>query len=249
MVFGHRGASHDAPENTLAAFHEAWRQAADGVEGDFHLTLDQQVVCIHDETTGRTGGRDLVVAESTLSDLRQLEFGAWKDQRFRGERLPLVQDVVKTVPLHRWLILELKTGPEIVGPLVDALQRSHANLEKVLIIAFDENTIAQLKHLQPSLKAHWLTDYRWDEDRKHWLPTVDEIVNTIQRCGADGLGSENRTEIVTRQFIDQLQTAGIHEFHIWTVDRPEDALYYRQLGAFGVTSNCPGLIRQYLNRS
>ena len=69
-IIAHRGASHDAPENTLAAFRLAWEQGADGVEGDYYLTKDGEVVCIHDATTGRTGDRDLKVASSTLAELR-----------------------------------------------------------------------------------------------------------------------------------------------------------------------------------
>lgn len=247
LVFGHRGASYDAPENTLAAFREAWRQGADGIEGDYHSTADKHVVCIHDETTLRTGGRNLVLAESTLTELQELEYGAWKAERFRGEPLPLVQDVAATVLEGRWLILELKTGPEIVGFLVKALEGSGVNPDRMMIIAFDEGTIAESKRLLPKVKAHWLTDYRWDEVERKWLPTIDEIVATIQRCGADGLGSENKPEVVTREFIHQLQSAGIDEFHVWTVDKPDDAVYYQELGAMGVTSNCPGLIRDHLS--
>ncbi len=55
-ITAHRGASHDAPENTLAAFRLAWERGADAIEGDFYLTADEQVVCIHDSTTERTAG-------------------------------------------------------------------------------------------------------------------------------------------------------------------------------------------------
>ena len=50
-IVAHRGASFDAPENTLAAFRLAWEQGSDGVEGDFYLTRDHQIVCIHDRST------------------------------------------------------------------------------------------------------------------------------------------------------------------------------------------------------
>ena len=58
LIVAHRGASHDAPENTLSAFLLAWEQGADAVEGDFLLTRDGQIVCIHDKTTRRTSGQD-----------------------------------------------------------------------------------------------------------------------------------------------------------------------------------------------
>lgn len=68
VIVAHRGASQDAPENTIAAFKEAWAQNADGIEGDFYVTKDQQIVCIHDANTERTAGRKLEVANSTLAD-------------------------------------------------------------------------------------------------------------------------------------------------------------------------------------
>ena len=53
FLVAHRGASHDAPENTLPAFELAWKQGADAIEGDFHLTSDGKIVCIHDFDTKR----------------------------------------------------------------------------------------------------------------------------------------------------------------------------------------------------
>ena len=73
MIVAHRGASDDAPENTLEAFHLAWLQNADAIEGDFRLTKDEQIVCIHDEDTSRTCGKKLIVAESTYAELCQLD--------------------------------------------------------------------------------------------------------------------------------------------------------------------------------
>ncbi|MFV2065815.1 MAG: glycerophosphodiester phosphodiesterase family protein, partial [Pirellulales bacterium] len=98
LIVGHRGASHDAPENTLAAFQLAWQRGADGVEGDFYLTSDGHIVCIHDADTERVAGEKLIVAESTLADLRQLDVGAWKGERWRGEKIPTLEEVLATVP-------------------------------------------------------------------------------------------------------------------------------------------------------
>lgn len=66
QIVAHRGASADAPENPLAAFRLAWKQGADVIEGDFYLTKDHRIVCIHDGDTQRVAGKHLVVAESTL---------------------------------------------------------------------------------------------------------------------------------------------------------------------------------------
>ena len=70
-IVAHRGASFDALENTLSAFQLAWQQGADAIEGDFRLTADGQIVCLHDGDTGRMTGQHLVVAASSYATLRQ----------------------------------------------------------------------------------------------------------------------------------------------------------------------------------
>jgi glycerophosphoryl diester phosphodiesterase len=77
FIVAHRGASADAPENTLPAFELAWKQGADAIEGDFHLTRDGKIVCIHDYDTQRVSGSKRVVKDSTLDELRALDAGAW----------------------------------------------------------------------------------------------------------------------------------------------------------------------------
>ncbi len=106
QVIAHRGASFNAPENTLAAFRLAWQQGADGIEGDFYLTDDGEIVCLHDSDTGRTGDRKLSVGQSTLEQLRTVDVGISKGEKFRGERIPTLAEVLAVVPagqadLHR----------------------------------------------------------------------------------------------------------------------------------------------------
>ncbi|TWU26080.1 glycerophosphodiester phosphodiesterase family protein [Bythopirellula polymerisocia] len=88
LLVAHRGASADAPENTLSSFQLAWEEGADAIEGDFYLTSDNQIVCIHDDTTERVSGVDLDVASATLEELRKLDVGSWKERKYINERIP-----------------------------------------------------------------------------------------------------------------------------------------------------------------
>ena len=72
-IIGHRGASRDAPENTLASVNLAWKRNADAVEIDVYLSKDGHIVVVHDETTKRYGGPDRKIADQTLADLKKLE--------------------------------------------------------------------------------------------------------------------------------------------------------------------------------
>src|SRR4051812_29882492 len=93
-VIGHRGASHDAPENTVASFEEAWRQKADAAELDMYLTKDGKLVVIHDANTKRTTGVDKKVVEQTLDELKKLDAGKWKAEKFAGEKLPTLAEML-----------------------------------------------------------------------------------------------------------------------------------------------------------
>ena len=246
MIVGHRGASFDAPENTVAAFRLAWEQNADGVEGDFYVTKDGHIVCIHDPDTMRTGGRKLIVANSNLSELRSLEYGSWKDLKFKGEPIPTFAEVMAAIPEGKRFVIELKTGPEIVPLLKSELDRLQPDSSRLLIIAFNKETVAACKHTLPNIKAHWLTGYKQDKKTGAWSPTLDEVVAGLRESKADGLGTQGNREIVNEAFIEKLKKQGLKEFHVWTVDMPEDAHYFQKLGAIGITTNRPGFIRQQL---
>jgi glycerophosphoryl diester phosphodiesterase len=98
LVITHRGESHDAPENTLAAIDLAWERGADAVEIDVHLSKDNNVVVIHDFNTHWLGGVSKKVAAQTLSELKQLNVGSWKNERWWGEKISTLNEVMETVP-------------------------------------------------------------------------------------------------------------------------------------------------------
>jgi glycerophosphoryl diester phosphodiesterase len=247
MITAHRGASHDAPENTLAAFRLAWEQNADAIEGDFRLSADGEIVCIHDADTKRTCGVQLVVASTQLAELRGLDYGRWKAATFSGEPCPTLREVLGAVPAGKLFFVELKTGPEIVEPLCALLSEVDVDLSSLVIIAFDESTVAECKKQLPHVKAHWLTSFKETEKGSgEWLPTAATIAETVARCGADGVGMQGRREVIDDAFVANLRAGDVGEFHVWTIDDPADARYFAKLGAVGITTNKPAVIRSSL---
>ncbi len=89
-IIAHRGASHDAPENTLAAVNLGWKRNADAVEVDVYLSKDNRIVAIHDKNTKRTTGHDGLVKEMTWSELQKLDAGNWKNL-YRRPRFTLIK--------------------------------------------------------------------------------------------------------------------------------------------------------------
>ncbi len=242
MIVAHRGASYDAPENTLAAFRLAWQQQSDGIEGDFYLTADQQIVCIHDRDTERTAGTKRVVEESTLSQLRELEYGSWKDAKWHGEPIPTLEQVWETVPEGKLFVIELKSKQSIAPFLATELKRLDTGRIKVLIISFDQATAAACKELMPSTRVHWLTKFEADESGAAFQPTAAVVAETVKRLGIEGVGMKAQREVIDATFASELRRGQCAEFHVWTVDSIDDAKYFQSLGAVGITTNRPGEI-------
>lgn len=240
MIVAHRGASHDAPENTLAAFRLAWQQGSDGIEGDFYLTADKEIVCIHDEDTAKTAGTRLIVEESTLDQLRELEYGAWKHPSFRGEPIPTLRQVFETVPKGKTFVIELKSTLPIVPVLVEQLKSLDVEGIDLLVIAFDEATAAEFKRRMPQVRVHWLTSF--DEKVSPPSPTAEQIAATVRRLGVDGVGMKGLPHIIDEGFVETLRDGGCREFHVWTIDEIADAKHFQRLGAVGVTTNVPAVI-------
>lgn len=244
MIVAHRGASHDAPENTLSAFRLAWEQGADGVEGDFYLTADDEIVCIHDRDTKRTTGKNLMVEQSTLGELRQLEYGRWKDEKFAGEPIPTLEEVIATVPDGKTLVIELKSTLQIVPKLVETFRKHQSKPIQWIVITFDAPTAAEFKRQMPFVKTHWLTSFKRKPPSMSYRPTAQQIASIVSEAGLDGVGMNGTTRVIDKDFIETLKAGGCSEFHVWTVDDVATSLTFQSIGAMGITTNVPAVIRQ-----
>src|SRR5687768_10419957 len=111
-IIAHRGASFDAPENTLAAARLGWAQGAEALELDVQLTRDGELAVIHDEDAHRVAGVRLAVRDALWSDLAGLDVGRWKGATFVGERIPRLGDMLAIVPRERRVFIEIKGGVE-----------------------------------------------------------------------------------------------------------------------------------------
>jgi len=244
LLIAHRGASREAPENTLAAFQLAWQQGADGIEADFRLTRDGRVVCLHDSTTGRTAGIDLAVAETSFDELRQLDVGGWQGADWQGERIPSLEEVLTRLPPGKMFMIELKSGAEIIAPLREILTGSGVPSGQLRLLAFDDRLVAGLKEQLPEIRVCLNVACRWSLKTFSWSPSRQEIMATMERCGADGLSSRS-LGVLDAQFVAGLQQSN-KEVYVWTVDSARTACKYRDMGADGIMTNRPGWLRSRL---
>ncbi|CAG0947487.1 partial Glycerophosphodiester phosphodiesterase, partial [Anaerolineae bacterium] len=97
LIIGHRGGSAYTPENTLSAFNHALELGADGIELDVTLTKDNVPVVIHDDKVDRTTNGHGLVKDLMLDQIKQLDAGSWFNEKFRGEKIPTLAEVLDTI--------------------------------------------------------------------------------------------------------------------------------------------------------
>ena len=93
-IFAHRGNSSVYPENTMAAFRSALSVGAEGIETDVHLTKDGILVITHDEEISRVSDGKGQVKDMTLEELQRYDFGSWKGDAYKGEKIPALQELL-----------------------------------------------------------------------------------------------------------------------------------------------------------
>lgn len=234
LVLGHRGASADAPENTLAAFRLALDQGADGFELDVWRCASGEVVVIHDEDAGRVAGVPLRVPETTLPELRALDVGAWKADRFRGERIPLLSEVLDAFP-GAVVNVELKSRRRdlaLGSAAAQAIAAAGAQ-DRVIVSSFDFRLLTAFRMAAPAVAVGLL----FDGDHPWRLRTA----LAIRLLGPAAVHPDLR--LVTPERARDWAARRL-ALNVWTVDAPADVERLCALGATGLITNVPAIARE-----
>lgn len=221
-VFAHRCGGALAPENTLAGVDVA-RSLGCGVEFDVMLSADGTPFLMHDETVDRTTDGCGEMSRCADAYLRGLDAGRWFDQRFAGERVPLLTDLARAcIDAHMGVNLEIKpaTGFEadtarIAASAASALWQGCS--PPPLLSSFSELALEVAAEVAPRLPRGWLVDrlpHDWRE-RCH-------------RLGVRAVHADSR-------FLDRAQVAMLRQAGLWIVVYTEnDPLRARTLFEWGV---------------
>jgi glycerophosphoryl diester phosphodiesterase len=244
-IIGHRGASYLAPENTVASANLAWEERADAVEVDITLSQDSKIVVIHDSTTKRTAGQNMEVAKSTARQLRELDVGSFKSEAYAGEQVPLLEEIIATVPAKRRLFIEIKCGPDVLSPLETIIAAS-GKRDQIVIIGFDLDTVKASKKCMPDLPTYWLVGTAKDKETEAWIPHSKSLVDQLAGSGLDGL--DVHWAGVTEDFAQSVRAAGLG-LYSWTVNDPVEAARLAKLGVQGITTDRPGWLRSQLKHA
>jgi len=221
-VLGHRGASAEAPENTLPAFDLALAQGADGVELDVRITADGIPVVIHDATVDRTTGGTGTVRSFRAAELAALDAGG-------GAGVPSLEDAAAWAAARScWLNVELKErGTE--AATVEVLRRADLG-RRTIVSSFDAGVVAEVGRIGPELTRHLLTE-RWDA----------AAARARHACGAAGvcLGLRGATTVA----LDALAAESLPVV-VWTADDPDRIRGFLEFGVAAIITNVPSVAVQ-----
>lgn len=229
-ITAHRGAKHDAPENTLAAVALALEQGADWVEIDVQLTADGHVIVTHDRDFNRVAGSSLQAETSDLADLRALDVGSWFGAAFSGESPPTLGEVLDRCRGRAGVNIELKYfGPDrgLAERVIEIVEERDMG-DQVLLMSFAHERIAEAKALRPDWRMGVL---------------VAVVLGNILRLEADFYAVP--MSVATRGFIRAAHRRG-REVHVWTVDDPLRMSALVSRGADNLITGYPALARDVL---
>lgn len=222
----------------MPAFELALKLGADGLELDVQRTKDGHIVVIHDETVNRTSNGFGKVVDQSLDELREVDFSHGFPGR-RNTKIPLLSEVLELAQgTDATLNVELKNSIELYPGIEDdvlALVQDAGMLEQTVISSFNHYGLANLRGKIPPQHIGLLF--------------ADGIYEPWQYAHWFGAGAVHANFLALRKpgFVEQCHELGIN-VHVWTVNKDEDALWLKGLGADAIITNIPDRVAQTVRR-
>jgi glycerophosphoryl diester phosphodiesterase len=223
LDIAHRGASLDAPENTLPAFALAVEQGADMIETDLHLLRDGTVALYHDS---EIGGRPI----GSLS---------WAELHALAPAIPTLEQALDAVGARIDFNLEIKRGddadyPGLAERTLGEVKR-RGLLARTLFSSFYDSALAELRRLEPTARIGLLVSQRGDVS----------VPERASRLGAEAVHPER--SITSAERVRELHAGG-WRVHVFTVDDERDLARLIEWGVDGIFTNAPARLRALLDQ-
>lgn len=230
MVIAHRGASADAPENTLAAVKQAIAEGADWVEVDVQENAEGTVLVFHDKDFMRLGGKAAVLRELTDREVADIDIGSWKSPEFSGERTPRLAEVLDLCRDRCGVLIELKSyGPRgrLEERVVEVVEQAGMQ-DQVMVMSLDHQAVKRIGQARPAWKRGLLSSV---------------ALGDLTRLEVSFLGLNARS--TPRRLLAEAKRRGI-DVHVWTVNDPLDMAAQIGKGVDGLITDKPGLAREVI---
>ncbi len=231
VVFGHRGASQYAPENTMAAFDLAVKQGAPAIELDTMLTKDGVPIVIHDHTLERTTNGSGEIGQKTAHEIRELDAGSHFSPDFRDEKVPLLEEVLERFRDGILINIELKNyhtpGDRLAG-IVYEMVGDHGLCDRVIFSSFLPRNLRILRSLGAETKTALLTPGG----------IAGAFFRSFIFRGFSPEFIHPAAEDVSREYIEKEHQQD-RCVNTWTVDDPKIAQQLIDWGIDGIITNDP----------
>jgi glycerophosphoryl diester phosphodiesterase len=234
IVYAHRGAAIELPENTMPAFERALELGADALEMDGHLTRDGVIVVAHDPDGERLCGVSRRIQDTDFNELRTWNVATKGNGDLREARIPSFEEVLRRfrdTPIN----IDLKqTHPSMVQDTV-ALVRRYRAQEQVTLASFSMKTLLHVRALGYEGRTNLASlDLVGALFAPTWIvrnmPLRGDVAQIPTRHG--------KVKLATKRHIDRLHSLGI-DVHFWTINDPQEAQALAQLGADAVMTDDP----------
>jgi glycerophosphoryl diester phosphodiesterase len=218
LKIGHRGAKGYEPENTLIAFLKGIDLKVDGIELDVHLSLDGEIMVIHDETIDRTTNGKGFVNQFTSSELRK--YG-----------IPTLTEVFNLANQKCLINIELKgigTAKPVVDLIANYISEKNWNYTDFLVSSFDWKMLEEVQLLNPKIQIGVLTE-----------ESIEEAFAFAKKIKAFSIHPDYR--LLTKENVALMQENGF-EIYTWTVNSKEDIQKIKSFNVNGMISDFPDRI-------
>ncbi|MCA1572633.1 MAG: hypothetical protein LC798_20505 [Chloroflexi bacterium] len=247
IVVAHRGASRQAPENTMEAFQLGVEAGADAIELDVHLTADGQLAVIHDDSLGRTTDRTGSVADLTMDEVRQADAGATfvrsgdSGYAFAGSglRVPTLPEVLAWLPDGIGLVIELKARAAADAVVETVADHPVSRDGRLAVISFDEHAIERVRELNREIKTGYLLVPS--------QPVEPALVWATEHGHAGVFPWEGDLGLDPLPLMAQARIYG-REIGCYVVNEPERMQHLAACGVWGFVTDVPDVARQALGR-
>lgn len=233
IIFGHRGDSKHAPENTLAAFELAYKTGAPAIELDVMLSKDEELVVIHDHKVDRTTDGQGFVNQLTLQQLRNMDAGSKFSGKFKGEKIPTLDEVLDLISGDRLVNIELKNyhsiHDQLVAKVVEIVNK-RGKTDSVIFSSFSLRNILKIHKLLPYAPAALIT--------LGGIMGKLELSDFFRWVSPEFIHPDHR--LVTERMI-QHEHGHHRKINIWTVDAERDIRRFFKAGIDGLMTNDPAL--------
>jgi glycerophosphoryl diester phosphodiesterase len=241
IIFAHRGASAHAPENTLAAFELALAQNADAIELDAKLSADGRVVVIHDSTVDRTTDGHGRVNDLSFTELRSLDAGSFFSEKYRGEKIPSLDEVFEAVGRRTFINVELTNYYSPRDQLVETvcmLVKKFELQKRVIFSSFFASNLSKARAYLPKVPRGLLAFNGW---LGAWARSFGFDFGNYQAL-------HPHLKDVTPQQVQRVHRLK-RRIHVWTVNASEDMRRLFQWGVDGIFTDDPQLAVQVRSES